>query len=38
VSAVVATESGWNFADVWERIADRFADQPAAFHLQREYN
>jgi acyl-CoA synthetase (AMP-forming)/AMP-acid ligase II len=31
----VTSEPGWNFADVWERVADRFADEPAAIHGDR---
>ena len=27
--------SGWNYADVWEAVAERFADEPAMIHGQR---
>jgi acyl-CoA synthetase (AMP-forming)/AMP-acid ligase II len=30
------TSSGWNFADVWEQVADRFGDELGAIHGSRE--
>ena len=28
--------AGWNYADVWEAVADRFPDQTALVHGDRE--
>jgi len=29
--------SGWNFAEIWERIADKFPDAPAQMHGDKHY-
>jgi 3-oxocholest-4-en-26-oate---CoA ligase len=34
-SLELMTTGGWNYADVWEAIADRFPDEPASIHGQR---
>ena len=31
-----ATASGWNYADVWEAVADRFPDELALAHGEHE--
>ena len=30
--------SGWNYAELWERIADKFGDSPAQVHGDRRYS
>ena len=30
--------SGWNYAELWERIADKFGDAPAQVHGDRRYS